>query len=168
MKEQIELWRRRWRDQVSFEQKAAIAVLFFGCVLVAGWLAADQLSSASAGVRRTTTSGTRVATVDKVETVDKLVTVKEAGKAVTTRVPVVKRVYVTRKETTPAVTLVRTRTDYATRTVTVPQYVSHAATPSTRTVTQLVTTVATTVEWRVITVVEKSNPVTVTVTTPAP
>jgi hypothetical protein len=162
MKEQLELWRRRWRDDVSFEQKAAIAVLFFGCVLVAGWLAADQLSTASAGVRRTTTSATRV------ETVDKLVTVKEAGKAVTTRVPVVKRVIVTRQETTPAVTLVQTRTDYATRTVTVPRYVSQATTSSTRTVTQLVTTVATTVEWRVITVVEKSNPVTVTVTTPAP
>jgi len=162
MKEQLELWRRRWRERVTFEQKAAIAVLFFGCVLVAGWLAADQLSTASAGVRRTTTSATSV------ETVDRLVTVKEAGKPVTTRVPVVKRVYVTRKETTPAVTLVRTRTDYATRTVTVPSNVRDPATPSTRTVTQLVTSVATTVEWHVITVVEKSSPVTVTVTTPAP
>ena len=110
MKEQLELWRRRWRDRVTFEQKAAIAVLFFGCVLVLGWLAADQLSSASAGVQRTTTS------TESVETVDKLVTVKEAGKPVTTRVPVVKRVYVTRKERTPTVTVVQTQTAYDTRT----------------------------------------------------
>jgi len=164
MKEQLELWRRRWRDRVTFEQKAAIAVLFFGCVLVLGWLAADQLSSASAGVQRTTTS------TESVETVDKLVTVKEAGKPVTTRVPVVKRVYVTRKERTPTVTVVQTqtaydtRTSYGTQTVTVPTYLNHAITTSGLTVTQMVTTV----QWRVITVVEKSSPVTVTVTTQAP
>ena len=171
MKEQLELWRRRWRDSVTFEQKAAIAVLFFGGLLVVGWLAADQLSSANASVRRTTTSS-----AIRVETVDKVVTVKTAGRSVTTRVPVVRRVIVpvvrrvivARKETTPAVTVVRTETVYGTRTVTVPTDVNHAVTEPARTVTQVVTSYATTVEWRVITVVEKSNPVTVTVTTPAP
>jgi hypothetical protein len=163
MKEHLERWRRRWRDDVTFEQKAAIAVLFFGAVLVAGWLAADQLSSASAGVQQTTTVAARLST-KRVETVDKVVTVREAGKPVTTRVPVVKRVYVTRNETTPGVTVIQTQTAYDTRTVTVPTYLNHSITTAAQTVTQLVTTV----EWRVITVVEKSPPVTVTVTTSAP
>jgi hypothetical protein len=163
MKEHLERWRRRWRDDVTFEQKAAIAVLFFGAVLVAGWLAADQLSSASAGVQQTTAVAARLST-KRVETVDKVVTVRETGGPVTTRVPVVKRVYVTRNETTPGVTVVQTQTAYDTRTVTVPTYLNHSITTPGQTVTQLVTTV----EWRVITVVEKSPPVTVTVTTSAP
>jgi len=164
MKEHLERWRRRWRDDVTFEQKAAIAVLFFGAVLVAGWLAADQLSSASAGVQQTTTAVAEKLSTKRVETVDKVVTVRQAGKPVTTRVPVVKRVYVTRNETTPGVTVVQTQTVYDTRTVTVPTYLNHSITAPGQTVTQFVTTV----EWRVITVVEKSPPVTVTVTTPAP
>jgi len=169
MKEHLERWRRRWRDDVTFEQKAAIAVLFFGAVLVAGWLAADQLSSASAGVQQTTAVAGKLST-KRVETIDKVVTVRQAGKPVTTRVPVVKRVYVTRDATTPAQTVVQTQTAYDTqtvydtRTVTVPTYLNHSITAPGQTVTQFVTTV----EWRVITVVEKSPPVTVTVTTPAP
>ena len=164
MKEHLERWRRRWRDDVTFEQKAAIAVLFFGAVLVAGWLAADQLSSASAGVQQPTTAVAGKLSTKRVETVDKVVTVRQAGKPVTTRVPVVKRVYVTRNETTPGVTVVQTQTVYDTRTVTVPTYLNHSITTPGQTVTQFVTTV----EWRVITVVEKSPPVTVTITTPAP
>jgi hypothetical protein len=161
-------WRAWWRDRVPFEQKAALAVLCLGGLLVAGWLGADSLSSASAGVRRTT--------APMIETVDRVVTVREIGPDVTTRVPEVKRVlvpevkrvFVTRKETTPGVTVVRTETAYGTSTVRVPTYVTHVVTAPARTVTQVVTDVATTVEWRVITVVEKSKPVTVTVTASTP
>ena len=154
---QPEAWRAWWRDRVSFEQKAAFGVLCLGGLLVAGWLGADSLSSASASVDRTTA-----------QTAERVVTVREAGKAVTTRVPEVKRVFVTRREKVPGVTVVRTETAYGANTVTVPRYVTHVVTAPARTVTQLVTTVATTVEWHVITVVEKSPPVTVTVTAPAP
>jgi hypothetical protein len=159
---QPEYWRAWWRERVSFEQKAAFVVLCVGGLLVAGWLGADSLSSASAGVQRTT--------APTIETVRRVVTVREAGKAVTTRVPEVKRIFVTRKEQSPAVTVVRTETAYGTNTVTVPSYVTHVVTAPGRTVTQtqVVTTVATTVEWHVITVVEKSKPVTVTVTAPSP
>lgn len=153
-------WRAWWRDRVPFEQKAALAVLCLGGLLVAGWLGADSLSSASAGVPRTTAS--------TIETVQRVVTVREVGKAVTTRVPEVTRVFVTRKEATPGVTVVRTETAYGTSTVRVPTYVTHVVTAPARTVTQVVTDLATTVEWRVITVVEKSKPVTVTVTAPSP
>ena len=157
---QPEFWRAWWRDRVSFEQKAAIVVLCVSGLLVAGWLGADSLSSASAGVQSTAEP--------TIETVERVVTVRETGKAVTTRAPEVKRVFVTRKEKTPGVTVVRTETAYGTSTVTVPTYVTHVVTAPTRTVTQVVTTVATTTEWRVITVVEKSKPVTVTVTASAP
>ena len=157
---QPEAWRAWWRDRVSFEQKAALGVLCLGLLLVAGWLGADSLSSASASVQP--------ATGPTVETVERVVTVRERRKAATTRVPEVKRVVVTRKERVPGVTVVRTETAYGANTVTVPTYVTHVVTAPARTVTQVVTMVATTVEWHVITVVEKSPPVTVTVTANTP
>ena len=165
MRERFELWRWRWRDDVTVGQKAALAVLLLAGVLVAGWLAADQLSTASAGVRKTTV-------VTRVETVDRVVTVRQAAKPVTKRVPVVRRIYVTRKKAAPAVTVVRTETAYGTRTVTQPEYVTHDVTHDVtapaRTVTEVVTNYVSTVQWRVITVVEKSKPVTVTVTASSP
>jgi hypothetical protein len=157
---QPEFWRAWWRDRVTFEQKAAIVVLCLAGLLVAGWVGADSLSSASAGVQQTT--------APTIETIERVVTLRETGKAVTTRVPEVKRIVVRSKERVPGVTVVRTETAYGTSTVTVPTYVTHVVTAPARTVTQVVTTVATTVEWRVITVVEKSKPVTVTVTAPSP
>jgi hypothetical protein len=153
-----ESWHAWWRDRVSFEQKAALVALGVALLLVGGWFAADSLSSASASVQRTT--------APVIETVKRVVTVREAGQTVTTRVPEVKRVFVTRKKRTPATTVVRTETAYGAGTVTVPSYITHVVTAPALTVTQLVTTVATTVQWRVITVVEKSSPVTVTVTAP--
>jgi hypothetical protein len=152
-------WRGGWRDRVSTEDKVVGALLGLVALLVAGWVVASSLSNASAGVSLSRAS---------VQTVEKIVTVRQAGKAVTTRVPEVKRVFVTRKEQSPGVTVVRTETAYGTSTVTVPTYVTHVVTAPARTVTQLVTTVATTVEWHVITVVEKSKPVTVTVPAPSP
>jgi hypothetical protein len=156
-------WGSWWRERVPFEEKAAIVVLGLGGLLVGGWLLADNLSSASAGVEQTKTQA------DAVRTVDERVTVRDPAKPVTTRAPVVKRVYVIRKKSTPASTVVRTETTYGTSTLTVPTYVTHVVTAPARTVTdtQVVTTtrVTTTVQWRVITVVEKSPPVTVTVTT---
>ncbi len=155
-------WGAWWRERVPFEEKAAIVVLGLGGLMVGGWLLADNLSSASAGVGQTTQA-------EAIRTVDEHVTVRDRAKPVTTRVPVVKRVYVTRKGSTPASTVVRTETTYGTSTVVVPTYVTHVVTAPARTVTdtQVVTTtrVTTTVQWRVITVVEKSPPVTVTVTT---
>ena len=155
-------WGLWWRDRVSFEQKAAIVVLGLGGLLVGGWLLADGLSPASAGVEQSTTRSVAVRTVDEV------ITVRKAAKPVTTRVPVVKRVYVIRKKRVPTATVVQTETTYGTRTVVAPSYVTRTVTAPSRTVTQLVTTttVATTVQWHVITVVEKSPPVTVTVTVP--
>ncbi|HEY7399256.1 MAG TPA: hypothetical protein VH538_13195 [Gaiellaceae bacterium] len=165
MKGQLGSWRAWWRERVPFEQKAAVVVLFLGGVLVAGWLAADSLSSASASVTKASSS--------LVETVDRVVTVREPGKNVTTRVPVVKIVHVAAKG--PAAktrTVDRTSTVFATSTVRLPEYVTHVVTAPPRTVTDTVTEVRTTTvtkaQWRVVTVVEKSPPVTVTVTAPAP
>jgi hypothetical protein len=155
-------WGVWWRERVPFEQKAAIVALGLGGLLVGGWLAADSLSAASAGVGLTTTHAVAIRTVDE------LVTVRRAAKPVTTRVSVVKRVYVTRRRRVPAATVVQTETAYGTRTVIAPAYITRTVTGPARTVTQLLTTttVATTVQWHVITVVEKSPPVTVTVTAP--
>ena len=93
---------------------------------------------------------------------------------VTTDVKVVKDVYRTRTKTLPATTVVRPQTTYATSTVTVPhdvtRVVDHTVTAAGTTVvdSRTVTDLTTTVEWHVITVVEKSKPVTVTVTVSAP
>jgi hypothetical protein len=154
-------WGTWWRERVPFEQKAAIVGLGLGGLLVGGWLLADGLSSASAGVEQTTQAV-------PIRTVDELVTVRNAAKPVTTRVQVVKRVYVTRRQRVPAATVVRTETAFGTRTIVAPTYITRTVTAPVSTVTQLVTTtvVATTVQWHVVTVVEKSPPVTVTVTAP--
>jgi hypothetical protein len=159
---QPDSWGPWWRDRVPFEQKAAIVVLGLGGLLVGGWLLADSLASASAGVEQTTTQAASMRTVEEV------VTVRKAAKPVTTRVSVVKRVYVTRKKREPAKTVVQTETAYGTRTVVAPTYVTRTVTAPARTVIQPVTTtiVTTTVQWHVITVVEKSPPVTVTVSAP--
>jgi hypothetical protein len=147
-----------WRERVPFEHKAAIAVLAIGGLLIGGWLSADSLSTASAGTGQTTDA------IGVARTPDRVVTVRDRGKPVTTRV------YVTRKEPASSSTVVQTETAYGTSTVTVPAYVTHVVTAPALTVTdtQVVTTtrVTTTVQWRVITVIEKSPPVTVTVTAP--
>lgn len=166
MKERVGSWHAWWRERVPFEQKAAAVVLFLGVLLVAGWLAADSLSTASASVSTSSTS-------PAVETVDKVITVREPGKSVTTRVPVVKIVHVKAKTSAAKTkTVARTSTVFATSTVRVPAYVTHVVTAPTHTVTDTVTEVLTTTvtkaQWHVITVVEKSPPVTVTVTAPAP
>lgn len=163
MNGQLESWRAWWRERVSFEQKAAAVVLFLGALLVAGWLAADSLSTASASPSTTSS--------DAVATVEKIVTVREPGKNVTTRVPVVKIVHVRAKAAPVRTkTVARTSTVYATSTVRLPEYVTHVVKEPTQTVTDtftdVLTTTVTKTQWRVVTVVEKSPPVTVTVTAP--
>jgi hypothetical protein len=155
-----------WRERVTFEQKAGIAVLCFGLVLVAGWMAADQLPGASATVSPNKTGP--VNSTAFVKTVKRVVTIRDRTRPVTTLVRVVKPMYRTRTDTLPGTTVVRTQTTYGTSTVTVPRYVTHVVTAPAHTITEseTVTDPTTTVEWRVVTVVEKSKPVTVTVQGP--
>lgn len=167
MNDQLESWRAWWRERVSFEQKAAVIVLGVSALLVAGWLAADSLSTASA-------SGS-ASSSNAVETVERIVTVREPGRNVTTRVrvPVVKIVHVPAKKAVAKTKVVdRTNTVFATSTVRLPSYVTHVVTAApqtvTNTMTEVFTTTVTKTQWRVVTVVEKSPPVTVTVTAPAP
>jgi hypothetical protein len=163
MKGRLRSWRVWWRDRVPLEDKIVAGLFGLVAISVAGWIAANSLSTASAGA---------ASTLPLVETVERVVTVHAPGKSVTTRVPVVRHVVVARTKTDPATTVVRTETAYGTSTVTVPTVVTHLVTAPAHTVTQAVTqsvtTTVTKVQWRVITVVQKSKPVTVTVTTPAP
>jgi len=147
------------RDGVTFEQKATAGVLAFGALVVAGWLAADSLSSSS--VHSGTTSGQ--ATVVTVTTVR---TVRLPGAAVTKDVPVTNRVFVRSKPKIVTRTVVRTSTAFGTSTVyrnlPAPAAVTQVVTAPPRTVTvQVVTT-----QWRVITLAQKAS--TVTITVPAP
>jgi hypothetical protein len=148
-----------WNERVSFETKAALAVLAVVGLVVGGWLAADGLSSAKASDAKQTAS-----TVLAVTTVEHVVTVREPGRVVKERVPVVRRIYERPKRSAKPGAV---RTVYATSTVlrTVPRYHAYAVTQPARTVTQVVTTTVEKTQWRVLKVV---NPVTVTVTVTSP
>jgi hypothetical protein len=151
---------RNWsRDGVTFEQKATAGVLAFGALVVAGWLAADSLSSSSA--HSGTTAGQ--ATVVTVTTVR---TVRQPGAVVTEDVPVTNRVLVRSKPKVVTTTVVRTSTSFGTSTVyrnlPAPAAVTHVVTAPPRTLTVQVTTT----QWRVITLAQKAS--TVTITVPAP
>ena len=163
---QLGSWRAWWRERVPFEHKAAITVLVLAGLLIGGWLAADSFSSGTTAA----TGRAQAAPASGVTTVYRVVTIHARADPVTTDVKVVKDVYRTRTRTVPATTVVRAQTTYATSTVTVPhdvtRVVDHTVTAPAETIldTRTVTDLTTTVEWHVITVVEKSKPVTVTVT----
>jgi len=147
----MQIWSGR---SLTFEQKAAAGVLATGALLVAGWLTADSLSSS--GGNATSTSGrATVLTVTAVRTV--------RGAVVTHDIPVTRRVVVHGKQRLVTTTVVHTRTVRVTSTVyhEVPGAM-HVVTARPVTVTKLVTTV----QWRVLTVAEKSPTVTITVPSP--
>ena len=153
--------RTRSFRNVTFEQKATAGVLAFGALLVAGWLAADSLSSSGGGHATSTAAQTTILTVTRVRTV------REPGRVVTLThdVPVARRVVVRTRARPVTTTLVSTSTTLATRTIyrsgpSETQVVTTTAQPVT--VTHLVTTV----QWRVVTVSER--PPTVTITVPGP
>jgi hypothetical protein len=83
---EIDFWRWWWRDRASVGAKVAIGMSVCVLVVVVGFLAAQQLSEANAGV----SSGTRYV---EVTTIQKVVTVREHGKRVVKRVPVVRRIF---------------------------------------------------------------------------
>jgi hypothetical protein len=159
-----------WNERVSFETKAALAVLAVVGLVVGGWLAAAGLGSAhatntAAGKRPAAPVAFRIRTVQRVVTV----TVRRPGKVIKERVPVTKTVYERAKQA--PVQRGPARTVYLTSTAlrTVPSYHAYAVTQPaktvTQTVTQLVTKTVTQTQWRVLKVV---TPVTVTVTVTSP
>ncbi len=84
-------WRWWWRNSVPVEVKLPLAAAFVALLLVGGYFAADQLSGASAS----NGSGSYVLET----TVRKVVTVREHGKLVVKRVPVVIRRNVVHSQT---------------------------------------------------------------------
>jgi hypothetical protein len=78
-------WRWWWGNQASSGAKLLLAALAPATFLAVGFLAAVSLSEANTG--RTASAGVTYET-----TVDKLVTVREHGRVVTKRVPVVRRI----------------------------------------------------------------------------
>ena len=79
-------WRWLWRNRIPLGAKLALAVASVVLFLGGGFFAADRLASANAGV-----SATDAFTFET--TIQKLVTVREHGKTVVKRVPVVRRVF---------------------------------------------------------------------------
>lgn len=131
-----EHWRERgywlwvWRDRVPFEARLALGAILVVALLGVGWMAADRLTAANAS------SATSKPFVLET-TVSKLITVREKGKLVVKRVPVVKRIV--RSETATAnVTQLRYQTNYIT------------SPGRTRTVRRLVTTVVPVVKTHVV------------------
>jgi hypothetical protein len=169
---ELDFWRWWWHERISGVAKAVLALLLLGAVVAGGWYAAVRLPSAKASG-----SGTRTI----VRTVEHVITVQTGGKIVVKRVPVIRKVYVANKAAAPttvriAHTVLSTQTVVRTidapaipsrpETVTLP---AHTRTVTkTRTITTTKTLPVTTVQWRVITVVEKQKPVTVTVTVSTP
>ena len=100
-------WRWFWHDRVAPEVKALVAAILIVLMLGGGWLAANRLSTANAGV------STPAAVLTFETTVQKLVTVREKGKIVRKLVPVVHKVFVKRP------TAFKTTTDVRTRVVTI-------------------------------------------------
>jgi hypothetical protein len=144
-----------WNERVSFETKAALAVLAVVGLVVGGWLAAAGLGSAHATNDSAAKPVKRARSIAvAVRTVERVVTVRRPGKVIKERVPVTKTVYERAKQT-PAKPG-PTRTTYLTRTV---------LRTVTQTVTQVVTKTVQQIQWRVLKVV---NPVTVTVTVTSP
>jgi hypothetical protein len=167
---ELGFWRRRWHERVSGGAKAVLAVLVLGGVVVGGWYAAQKLPSAKAS-----DSGARTI----VRTVEHVITLQTRGKVVVKRVPVIRRIYVANRAAAPttvrvAHTVLSTQT--VVRTIAAPVIRSRPETVTlsahthtvtkTRSITTTKTVPVTTVQWRVITVVEKQKPVTVTVTVP--
>lgn len=160
-------WRWWWQNRVPSAVKALAALVLLGGVVAGGWFAAQKLPSASAGDQGSQTV---------VRTVEQVVTVRARGKVVVKHVPVIQKVYVANKATAEVKTVRVASTVYGTRTVvqTVAASRPRAVTlpartvTRTRTVTITKTVPTTTVQWRVITVVEKQKPVTVTVTVASP
>jgi hypothetical protein len=81
-----DFWRWLWYNRTPPRAKAALALVAVAAVLGGGFYAADRLSSANAGV-----SATDAFTFET--TIQKLVTVREHGKRIVRRVPVVRRVF---------------------------------------------------------------------------
>ncbi|HZO34156.1 MAG TPA: hypothetical protein VFB17_03670 [Gaiellaceae bacterium] len=153
-----------WNERFSFETKAGIVALALVGLAIGGWVAADGLGSAKA-VK--STSAKRVGTTSAVRTVVHVVTVREPGKLIKERVPVIQRVYYRTKPRPAAQPKPEPpRTVYLTTTVvrTVERDRPYPVTGPTRTVTRVVTKTVEHTEWKVLTVV---NPVTVTVTVPS-
>ena len=169
---ELGFWRWWWHNRVPLLVKSLLVLAVLGAIVVGGWFAAQKLPSANASDAPQTV----------VSTVERVVTVNRAGKVVVKRVRVIQKVYVANSvRGTKTVTLTRPRTVYATQTVvrTVVGRGSRLTTVrspgKTRTVTirqtRTITTKSppvTTVQWRVITVVQKQKPVTVTVTVSTP
>ena len=84
-------WRWWWRNSVPVEVKLPLAFAFVALLLLGGYFAAGQLSGASAS----NNSGSYVLET----TVRKIVTVREHGKLVVKRVPVVIRQNVVQSQT---------------------------------------------------------------------
>jgi hypothetical protein len=83
----VRFWRWWWQNQVPQRVKFGGGIAAVVLVLAAGFFAAVQLSTASAGV-----APTGAYTFET--TVEKLVTVREHGRTVVKRIPVVRRVFV--------------------------------------------------------------------------
>jgi hypothetical protein len=169
---ELGFWRWWWHNRVPLLVKSCIALAVLGAIVVGGWFAAQKLPSANASDAPQTV----------VTTVGRVVTVHGAGKVVVKRVRVIQKVYIANTAgDAKTVTLTRPRTIYATQTV-VRTVVGHGSGPTTvtspgktRTVTirqtRTITTPSppvTTTQWRVITIVQKQKPITVTVTVSTP
>ena len=79
-------WRWLWRNRTPLGAKVALAIASVIVFLGGGFFAAERLATANAGV-----SATDAFTFET--TIQKLVTVREHGKTVVRRVPVVRRVF---------------------------------------------------------------------------
>ncbi len=86
----LAFWRWWWSNSLSTEVKVPLAFVIVAMLLVAGYFAANQMSGASAAID----SSTYVQT-----TVRKVVTVRQHGKLVVKRVPVVIRRNVVHSQT---------------------------------------------------------------------
>jgi hypothetical protein len=79
-------WRWWWRERAPQEARLAVAAVAVVAFLAGGFFAADRLAQANAGVSETDAFTFQT-------TVERLVTVREHGKTVVRRVPVVRRVF---------------------------------------------------------------------------
>jgi hypothetical protein len=83
---ELDFWRWLWHSRTPAGAKAGLAVIAVAAILGGGFFAADRLSRANASV-----SATDAFTFET--TIQKLVTVREHGKTIVRRVPVVRRVF---------------------------------------------------------------------------
>ena len=136
-------WIWWWRQRVPIQAKLAVLGIAIAGLLGGGWLAADRLTAASAGVA---SAGPYVLET----TVQRYITVREKGKIIRKLVPVVKRVKVFQRRETAY----ETRLRYATKVVTLPG--------SIHTVRRVVTTVVPVVKRKLIKVNGKTYTVVTT------